>query len=161
MNVLIIYDSVFGNTEKIARAIWTGIGSPTEGKILRVSEVTAQHLIGLDLLIIGSPTRQFGATPAIKTLLAATPANGLKGVKVAAFDTRISLSTIKSAVLRFMVNTGGYAAKLIADGLKKRGANLVLPPEGFYVTGEEGPLLEGELERSANWARQIKAAMTE
>jgi flavodoxin len=161
MKALITYDSIFGNTEKIARAIWAGIGSPAEGKILRVGDVTAQDLKGLDLLIIGSPTRQFGATPAINSLLTETPANGLKGVKVAAFDTRISLGTIKSAVLRFIVNTGGYAARNIADRLKRCGGILIVPPQGFYVTGEEGPLQEGELEHAADWARQIKEAMTE
>jgi flavodoxin len=160
MKALIIYDSFFGNTEKVARAIGAGLGTPAEVQILRVGEVTAQHLTGLDLLIIGSPTRQFGATPAVNALLAGTPANGLKGVRVAAFDTRISLGTIKSSLGRFLVNAGGYAAKRIADRLKKYGGTLVLLPEGFYVTGQEGPLVEGELERSANWARQIKASLT-
>jgi hypothetical protein len=35
---------------------------------------------------------------------------------------------------------------------------LVVPPEGFYVSDTEGPLLEGELERAADWTRQIVAA---
>ena len=41
----------------------------------------------------------------------------------------------------------GYAAKPIADRLTKKGGNLAVPAEGFYVGGTEGPLLEGELER--------------
>jgi hypothetical protein len=78
---------------------------------------------------------------------------------VAAFDTRLSLSDIESSALRFIVKTGGYAAKLIADSLKKIGGDLIIPPEGFLVKGEEGPLKEGELERAADWAKQIMAAL--
>ena len=41
--------------------------------------------------------------------------------------------------------------------LEKKGGELVIPPEGFYVGDTEGPLLEGELERAADWAKQIIA----
>jgi len=30
-----------------------------------------------------------------------------------------------------------------------------MPPEGFLVTGEKGPLKEGELERAADWAKLV------
>jgi hypothetical protein len=43
----------------------------------------------------------------------------------------------------------------IANNLKGKGGNLVAPPEGFFVTGKEGPLKEGELERAAGWAKGI------
>ncbi|MBN1220353.1 MAG: hypothetical protein JXM69_15605 [Anaerolineae bacterium] len=51
----------------------------------------------------------------------------------------------------------GYAAKPISDRLKKKGGELAVPPEGFYVEETEGPLLEGEFERATDWARQILA----
>ncbi len=86
------------------------------------------------------------------------PANGLKGVRVAAFDTRLSLNDIESSTFRFIIKTGGFAAKHIGDALKKRGGVLVLPPEGFLVKDMEGPLLDGELDRAADWARRIIAA---
>jgi hypothetical protein len=54
-----------------------------------------------------------------------------------------------------LVNVFGYAAKPISDRLEKKGGELVVSPEGFYVDGTEGPLTEGELERAADWARQI------
>ena len=53
----------------------------------------------------------------------------------------------------------GYAAKPIADRLQKKGGELVVPPEGFYVADTEGPLLEGELKRAVDWANQITAAI--
>jgi hypothetical protein len=65
----------------------------------------------------------------------------------------------KTPVLAFFVKLAGnaYAAKPIADALKKKGGKLMLTPEGFYVKGMEGPLLEGEIERAAAWAGQIIA----
>jgi flavodoxin len=157
MKVLIIYDSFFGNTEQIAQAIGNALGSQEDAEILRVSDVKPEQLTGLKLLIVGSPTRGFRPTPAITNLLKSIPKNGLKGVKVAAFDTRISVDDLGSSILTFMVKMFGYAAKPIADRLKKKGGELTIPPEGFIVEGTEGPLREGELERAADWARQIMA----
>jgi hypothetical protein len=56
---------------------------------------------------------------------------------------------------RFVVKLFGYAAKPIADRLKKKGGELTIPPEGFLVKGTEGPLKEGELERAADWAKSL------
>ena len=154
MKVLIIYDSVFGNTEQIAQAIGNALGSQKDVEILRVSNVKPEQLTGLKLLIVGSPTRQFRPTAAINNLLKRISKNGLKGVKVAAFDTRFTMSAIEeSRVLPFFVRLFGYAAKPISDRLKKKGGELIIPPEGFYVKDSEGPLKDGELERAAAWAR--------
>jgi flavodoxin len=157
MKALIIYDSVFGNTERIARAIGSAFGSQQDIEILQVSNVMPQQLTGLKLLVVGSPNRGFRPTPAIKSLLGRIPVNGLKGVKVAAFDTRISVNDIESRIGRFFVNRFGYAAQPIADRLKKKGGELTIAPEGFFVKGTEGPLKEGELDRAADWAKQIMA----
>ncbi|MBA3072507.1 MAG: nitric oxide synthase, partial [Anaerolineae bacterium] len=53
MNILIIYDSVFGNTEKIAQSIAVTLGT----QAISVSQADADQLRGLDLLVVGSPTR--------------------------------------------------------------------------------------------------------
>jgi len=158
MKVLIIYDSIYGNTERIAQAIGNALASQEDVETLRVSNVKPEQLTGLKLLIVGSPTRAFRPTPAINNLLGRIPMNGLKGVKVAAFDTRISIDDIKSPILHTLAKLFGYAAKPISDTLKKKGGELTTPPEGFFVKGTEGPLKEGELERAANWAKQIMAA---
>lgn len=159
MKALTIYDSFFGNTEQIAQAIGNALGSQEDIEILRVGDVKPEQLTGLTLLVVGSPTRGFRPTPAISNLLKRIPRNGLSGVKVAAFDTRFSMDEIESSVfiLRILVNTFGYAAKPISDRLKKKGGELIIPPEGFFVKGTEGPLRKGELERAADWAKQIMA----
>jgi flavodoxin len=158
MSILIIYDSVFGNTEKIAQAIGAALGPQENVKTVQVSNVKPEQLAGLKLLIVGSPTRQFKPTAAMNNFLKGIPRNGLKGVRVASFDTRITLSKIEATpVLAFFAKLFGYAAEPIAKTLQKKGGELVLPPEGFFVEGTEGPLKEGELERAANWAKRMIA----
>jgi len=152
MDAIIIYDSVFGNTEKIAQAIYDGAASVVNAQIFKVSDIKAEQLAGIKVLIIGSPTRGFRPTETVTAFLKSLPANSLAGVKVAAFDTRLSLSDTKSAFTRFIVKTGGYAAKTIGNSLVKKGGTLVVLPEGFLVIGEEGPLKDGELERASQWA---------
>ena len=135
MKALVVYDSVFGNTEKIAQAIGEAIG----GQVLRVGEVSPADLKGFDLVIVGSPTHGGFPTPGIDGLLKASPP--LDGLNVAAFDTRTKRTIF------------GYAAPRIARRLEKSGGKVRLPPEGFLVLGMEGPLVDGELERAAGWAK--------
>lgn len=158
MNVLIVYDSAYGNTEKIAQSIGSTIGSQHQVNLLKVKDVTAEQLAGLSLLIAGSPTQRFRPTQAVSFFLNGLSEGSLRGIKVAAFDTRLTMEEIKKTpVLAFFVKLAGnaYAAKPIGEGLKKKGGELILAPEGFYVKGMEGPLLDGEIERAAAWAGQI------
>lgn len=153
MKTLILYDSFFGNTEQIGLAIAKAFETETT-VVKRTSEVAQADMEGITHLIIGSPTRGFKPSDVTTALLKNLPAT-LTGVKVATFDTRIALETIKSRFFRFVVNTGGYASKTMANQLVKRKANLVVPPEGFFVTGEQGPLKDGEIERAMAWGQQI------
>ena len=155
MKILIVYDSVFGNTEKIALQIGQGMGLQGDVQTLPVSQVAANQISGLDILVVGSPTRGFRPTEGIVSFIKSLSKEHLIDIRVAAFDTRIVLETIDSSILRFMVDKGGYAASTIAKLLKKKGAILLAPAEGFLVTGEQGPLQDGELERAAEWGQQL------
>lgn len=158
MKSLVIYDSLYGNTEKIAQTIGNTIGTEGEVEIVRVGNVNPNQLAGIELMVVGSPTQQFRSTAAMKNFLNTIPQNGLKGIKVAAFDTRLTLREIeKSPPLPFFVRIFGYAAERIANQLKKKGGELVASGEGFYVEGMKGPLVDGELERAEKWARGLFA----
>ena len=146
MKALIVYDSVYGNTEKIARAIAEAITPSDEVEVLRAGEANPSELASTDLLIVGSPTHAGRPTPAIQALLNKVPKLSLQGINVAAFDTRIPTK---------LVGVFGYAAGRIAGNLKRKGGTLIAPPEGFFVTGSKGPLKEGELDRAAGWAKGI------
>ena len=111
------------------------------------------------MLVVGSPTQRFSSTTAIRDFLKGIPKKALAGVSVAGFDTRLTEDELHAhgAMLGKLVDWFGYAAPRISEGLEKRGGHVAMPPEGFYVGGTEGPLLEGELDRAADWARQILA----
>lgn len=151
MKVLVVYDSVYGNTEKIARAISDAIGA--DASLVRAGEAHPSDLGAFDLLVVGSPTQGFRPTAPVQSFILGIPGS-LKGKKVAAFDTRIPPGGI-GFIFRAVVKLGGYAAPRIARSLQKKGGNLIARPEGFYVMGMEGPLKDGETERAAAWARAV------
>lgn len=157
MKTLLLFDSYFGNTEKIARAIAKAFDGDQEFVIKRNNETTPEELSNYNLLIVGSPTRGFQPTEDVAKLIKSIPAKKLYRIKIATFDTRVLLETIKSKFARKMVDIGGYAAKTIDKRLVQKGAVSVTAPEGFYVMDTEGPLKEGELERAEEWGKQIRA----
>ena len=146
MKLLVIYDSTYGNTEKIAEAI----GQAVAAEVRRVGQVSFSDLKAFDLVIIGSPTLGGRSTEAIQTLLK-TASVTLKGIRAAAFDTRLTSKWVRIF---------GYAAPRIAGSLEELGATLLGSPEGFFVLGKEGPLKEGELERAAGWAKEVVKSAT-
>lgn len=152
MKAIIVYDSVFGNTEKVAQAVARGLGGGQDVQLVRVSQAQAQMLAGVDVLLVGSPTRQFKATPALTDFLKALPNGSLQGVKVGAFDTRIDMAGVTSWLLKTFVKMFGYAAEPLSALLVQKGGHQVVAPAGFFVEKSEGPLRAGELERAAEWA---------
>jgi hypothetical protein len=79
----------------------------------------------------------------------------LRGVEVAAFDTRIDPGAVDSKILPPLIKLFGFAAKPIAEKLQRKSGHNIVPPEGFFVEGEKGPLKSGEVDRAAAWATLI------
>jgi len=152
---LIVFDSFFGNTEMVARAIAETLDVFGEARALRVAEVESGHLLDLDLLIVGSPTRAFRPSPAVQVWLKALPPAALDGVRVAAFDTRVDVDTVGSRFLTIMVRWFGYAAEPIEKRLLAAGGERAGPPAGFVVEGKTGPLRDGESARARAWAKHL------
>lgn len=155
MKVMIIYDSVFGNTEKIAHTIRDSLASNEDVRTFQVNNVKSDQLKDSDLLIFGSPTRAFRPTMDIIGFLNGIPSSSLKGIKVAAFDTRYSVTNAKVHLMNIFSRQFGYAAESIANKLVDKGGKLIVPPMGFTVKNAEGTLKAGELERAADWAKSI------
>ena len=153
MKILVVYDSYFGNTEKIAQIIGKVLG--VEVPVIRSDEVIIESLSEMNLLVVGAPTRAFRPSDAIRDFLKKIPSGALKSVKVAAFDTRVDMEAVGNPILKVMVRFFGYAAKPIVNGLEKKGGLPVGDPTGFFVLDTEGPLLEGELERASVWASSL------
>lgn len=144
MKTLIIYDSIHGNTERIAHAVSQGVNKDIE--VLNVANATTKDLKSLDLLVAGCPTHGGRPTKAMQIYLNNLEESSLEDIKIATFDTRIKATWVKIF---------GFAASRIANTLKKKGGKMIETPEGFFVKGTEGPLLEGELERATEWGKNL------
>jgi hypothetical protein len=103
---------------------------------------------GLDLLVAGGPTQARGASPALRAVLGDLRRGSLRGVRAAAFDTRLRMWRLLS----------GSAARVISRRLKRAGCRLVSRPESFFVTGREGPLETGGEDLAREWARGLVPA---
>lgn len=173
MRVLVVYESVYGNTREVAEAVRDGLTESVDVTISSVHEAGAAA--DVDLLVVGGPTHMHGLTTASSRRMAVTAARedsgsfeagagqepGLRpwlhelprraGGLAATFDTRLD----RSAVLT------GSAARGIARRLRHHGYDVVAT-ESFLVDDAEGPLADGELERARTWglslARKLEAA---
>lgn len=145
MKTVIVYDSEFGNTEQIAQAIAQALGVYGQVDTVRVEHTHPLELQGVDLLILGSPTQKWSATPAMRSLIEYASSETLKRVAVACFDTRYDRPEWMT----------GSAAELLIGKLREKGITRLFPPESFLVKGKRGPLESDELERAASWARML------
>jgi flavodoxin len=161
MKAAVIYDSLYGNTEKIAQSIGDGlssaIGSAGSVEVFRVGDAHPDRLAGLDLLLVGAPTHGSHPSPAAHEFVEGIPEGTLAGIKVAAFDTRTDMEKLTGMLRIFgkVLSRWGYAAPRISARLEQKGAQVIRPPEGFFVKDKEGPLEDGELERAAVWGGQF------
>ncbi len=145
MKALVVYDSQYGNTERIATAIADTLRTTGEVRVARVDPEQPLDLEGVDLLVLGCPTQGWRPTVATQALLEKLTPEQLGGKAVACFDTRFQKP-------RWMT---GSAAKAMANKFQRMGISLLVPPESFFVEHTEGPLLSGELGRAAVWVRTL------
>jgi flavodoxin len=145
MNVVILYDSKFGNTQHVADAIGAAL-RPTHSVELRTPTEGLPDPATIDVLFVGGPTHAHGASAPLKTTLDTLPKGSLARTRTVTFDTRFDMPRLLT----------GSAAASATKLLKRAGASVVAPPESFFVTRDNPPVLEaGELERAVGWAREV------
>ncbi|MGC8895979.1 MAG: flavodoxin family protein [Candidatus Bathyarchaeia archaeon] len=129
---IVIYDTKFGNTEKIAKALARGMEKGgVKVDYVKADEVDVNRLGEYDFLAFGSPTHAFGISKPMKTFLEKLKSVNLKGKKAFAFDTK------------FKSWLAGSAAKGIEKRLRGLGMIIVKLCTSAIVKGSEGPLAEG------------------
>jgi flavorubredoxin len=130
---IIVYDTVYGNTEKVARALAQGLESSGTAKatLSRASETDVTNLSEYDIVIVGAPTHALNASKPIREFLGGIGGSVLKGKKAFAFGTKVKN------------RMAGNAAKHIEKELSKLGAVIVRESVCAIVKGREGPLEDG------------------
>jgi hypothetical protein len=166
MKALMVYESMFGNTEKVARAVAAGLAESMEVEVHEVSAAPAQVTDLVDLVVVGGPTHAFslsrpstradafakGATQGERDIGVREWLTDLRGPYsgiMAAFDTRVD------RVRRLPGSAAHKAAKLA----RHHGFD-VAAVQSFYVSDTAGPLLPGELERATAWGRRLASDLS-
>ncbi|WP_228122747.1 flavodoxin family protein [Saccharothrix syringae] len=158
---LVVYESMFGNTEVIAEAI----GQALAAEVVEVSDAPDVLPDDVGLLVVGAPTHVMGLSRPVTRRSAADQATeGLvstgRGVREW-LDTLAPLGHhVTAHAFDTRVGTGwpaGSAAKAIAKRLRSLHFTVPGRPVSFHVGGTPGPLLVGEPARAAAWARSVLA----
>jgi flavodoxin len=148
MLTVVIYDTKFGNTAKVAEAIARGVGTRSGVTVLDTVEAAELLAERPDLVIVGGPTQRRGPSPALRGFVDALPPS-LRGVPAVSFDTRYRGATWLM----------GSAADAVAKRLEATGARLVARPQSFFITRGGPPehqgLEAGELDRAEAWGRAV------
>ncbi|MDP3894351.1 flavodoxin domain-containing protein [Nocardioides sp.] len=162
MRALVVYESMFGNTEEIARAIGAGLAEQLEVDVISINHAPHTVSAEVSLLLVGGPTHAFSLSrkrtreDAVRQGAHAITESGLREwldqfqpagsqLHVRTFDTRVT------KVRRLP----GSAAAAAARRARRRGLSHVHRGESFYVTGVAGPLDAHEAERATEWGRQV------
>ena len=134
---IVVFDTKFGNTEKIAKSIAAGLRrAGIDAECLGTGEVLPEKLKGYDLIVVGAPTQTFTASKPMKEFIdRLEKVSGLAGKKFYAFDTKLPS--------RF----SGSAAKYIESRLERMGLRPVEPRSSAIGRGSDFKLDEGEEER--------------
>jgi flavodoxin len=163
---LVVYESMFGNTEAIARAVGEGLSALMTVDVRHVSESTTDLENQVDLIVAGGPTHAFSMSrpstraDAVKQGAAAGRSTtglrewlevvnlGTQETPVATFDTRVDK-------VRRLPGSAARKALRVARGHGLR----TLGSESFYVRDTKGPLLDGEVERATEWGHRLGAEL--
>ncbi len=164
MRAIVVYESLWGNTAAVARAIVEGIGAGAQA--LSTAQATGAAIAGADLIVAGAPVLGFrlptdkmlktiGASaarervapdlsqPSMRSWLDALPKGSGRS---AVFETRLKISP-------------GRATGAIARGLEGAGYRPIAKAQRFIVKGKYGPLRDGELERAKAWGADLKSIL--
>lgn len=168
LRAVVVYESMWGNTARIARAIAEGIGSDLDVHLVDVSHAPPAPGPAIALLVVGGPTHAFSMSRAntradarrqgapeprgqdigLRDWISALP-EPPHGQQLVTFDTRVGR----------VRHLPGSAAKAAARLAHARGYPRFAPSESFYVNDVSGPLLDGETTRANHWGHQLAAQL--
>ncbi|MBB1152265.1 MULTISPECIES: flavodoxin domain-containing protein [Amycolatopsis] len=164
MRAIVVYESMFGTTEEVARAVADGLDCadlfPVDG--------APRKLDGYDLLVVGAPTHAHGlsrrstrkAAAAQSTEGTRTREPGMRewlggfGVLPPAMDTAVFDTRLGKP--RWLTGSAAHSAAKLLRGL---GHPPAAPEASFVVEveGDETKLASGEAERARAWGAGLRS----
>ena len=151
MKGIVVYDSSYGNTKRIAEAIAETLKeSGIEVDTFYVKDVKRLSAKDYNFLVLGSPTKFGTMSFAIKSFLGKVKNEEWMNKPFAAFDTENPENIERKE---------DSAAEKIAEKLGEKQMNQLLPVLKAVVLGWKGPLQEGEIERAKEYARRLASEL--
>lgn len=145
MNILVLYESQFGNTQRLAEVIGKELEARGPVQVTNFAHYEPPVPADVNLLVLGAPTQAHGMTPAMKAFIERLEPK-VAGLPVAIFDTRV-----KGPMLLW-----GSAGRAMVPTLTRNGFKLIDEPESFTVSfGKPPELASGEEGRARAWAEAI------
>jgi hypothetical protein len=168
MRALVVYESMFGNTQLIAQAIADGLGERLDVHLSEVGQAPTEVLPDTALLVLGAPTHMFGMSNPKSRQAAAEQAPG--GIVSAGMGLREWLATFRAdpdhtVTAAFDTRTDkrwvpGSASSKLHRVLRRKNLRSAVKAQSFYVSGTQGPLLRGEVERARAWGSRLALEVT-
>ncbi len=162
MQAVVVYESHWGNTEAVARAIAQGIGSGT--KAMTTDQAVPTVVANADLIVAGAPVMGF-RLPTERII---------EGLANEDRPPTVNSTPMRTWLSRLPRGTGGHAAfetrvwwspsgatGAIEKDLRAAGYERISAAQRFVVDGKYGPLREGELDRARAWGAALAATMSD
>ena len=158
MAAIVVYESFWGNTADVARAIAEGIGGDTPA--LTTDQVTPEVLAGADLIVVGAPIIAFSLASNTSRTNIVNDAKAPRPADASHPLLRSWLEGLPEGSGRFAAFETGYkwspaATKRISRGMEAAGYTQAAKPERFLVAGSYGPMKDGEIERARAWGATL------
>jgi menaquinone-dependent protoporphyrinogen IX oxidase len=147
MKGIVVFDTSYGNTKKIAETIAETLKeSGIEVDLFYVKDVKKLSAKDYNFLVLGSPTKFGTMSVAFRFFLGKVKSEEWMNKPFAAFDTENPEN---------MEKKGWSAAEKIAERLRNKKLNQLLPVLRALVLGQKGPLKEGEIDRTKNYTKEL------
>ncbi len=164
MKAVVVYESHWGNTEAVARAIADGLGEGA--RALTTDEASGDAIAGADLIVAGAPVMAFGLpSDKMRDSLVAEVSKAprppdLSHESMRSWLDRLPAGHGRSATFdtRIWWSPGG-ATGPIDRGLRRAGYMPIDKGHKFIVSGTYGPLRDGELDRARRWGAELAQAV--
>jgi hypothetical protein len=169
-SAVVVYESLFGDAEKIARAVAEGLSESLDVEVIAAKDAPDELDPDVRLLVVGGPNHamsmprpatrkgaveQYGAripdtTTGLHEWLETVAVRGR--ISAAAFDTRMDHPKLVTKL--------DHAARTEEKLLHQLGATLAAPAQHFHVVDAKGPLADGEEARARQWGQAIAGIVT-
>jgi len=148
--VLVVYESKYGNTKRVAEMIVEGMQriEGTKTTLNEVKKVDRNAITSYDAIVFGGPTHFGGPTRSMKKFIDKLSSVPLEGKQFAVFDTYFKTDFEK-------------ATKNMEQRMREKVPTIKMLAPGLSIKVEEmkGPIVEGELSKCEEFGAMIASQL--